>query len=284
MAPSQNDAPSAIVVDADNTLWDTNSVFGAARQRMVSVLATDQAVSEPGGPKNEYRDVVRQLARRLSLITGQNDLALLARGMALFLSADAPDRDVGRIEWAARRAEAGASPKDGAQEARIEAAAEAFREALRTAPPLLDGAEALLRAIRGWRATRPDHRQSVLFSEGDPDRLQFAFEAYDIGTGRHFDDIVLREKTQNAFAEVRESIERALGTASVSSQVDIAVLGDSLKRDIRPANAMGCTTVYCPGDFKGHETPDAPVEAPDHTVPTLNDALDILGLSTNGVP
>lgn len=275
MPARPNGVPSAIVVDADNTLWDTNAVYGTARRRMVSVLSEDQ----PDRPKDEHRDVLRQLARRLSLIHGQNDLALLARGMALFLSADEPDGEVGRIEWAARRAEAGASPEDGAEEARIQAAADAFRTALRTVPPLLSGAEALLRAVEDWKAARPARRQSVLFSEGDPDRLEIAFDAYGIGSGRHFDDIVLREKTREAFSDVRGSIVDALAHVPASTpEPSVAVIGDSLKRDIRPANGVGCTTVYCPGAFKGHETPESPAEAPDHTVSSLGDALDVLGL------
>lgn len=275
-------APSALILDADNTLWDTNSVFEGARRQMISALLEYRAGNEAVPEEKRYRDVVRQLGKRLSLIAGQNDLALLARGMAFFLSEGGPSGEMGRIEWAAQQAEDEETPKEGADEVRINAATEAFRRALDTVPPLLEGAEELLLTLRDWKAARPDRRHAVLFSEGDPDRLAVAFEAYEIGAGRHFDDIVLREKTLDAFKDVRQKIERALDRKAPSSpETRIVVLGDSLKRDIRPANEVGCTTVYCPGAFKGHETPEVPAEAPDHTVSTLNDALDVLGLSPN---
>lgn len=272
--------PSALVVDADNTLWDTNQVFEDARREMLSVLLKAGDEDETSSENRAGPDVLRELAQRLSLVTGTNDLNLLARATGLFLLGAGPGPNTTRVEWAARQAQAGAVPdKHGAGEALIQSAAEAFRTALRTVPPLLAGAEDLLRSVQEWKAMRPGRRQSVLFSEGDPDRLGTAFDAYGIGSGRHFDDIVLREKTESAFSDVRGRIETTLVGQSVSApELDIVVIGDSLKRDIRPANAVGCTTVYCPGDFKGHETPDTPAEAPDHTVSSLTDALDLLRL------
>lgn len=279
MSSGRNDCPSAVIVDADNTLWDTNQVFADARREMLSVLTqngrTDGGSADTAGP-----DVLRELAQGLSLVTGATDLDPLARASALYLLGDGPNGETDRVEWAVQQTKAGAVPaRDGADEALIQAAADAFRSALRTVPPLLAGADDLLRSVQEWKAMRPDRRQSVLFSEGDPDRLEIAFDAYGIGSGRHFDDIVLREKTRAAFADVRGGIDDALAhDPATTSGPDVAVIGDSLKRDIRPANAVGCTTVYCPGAFKGHETPESPADAPDHTVSSLGEALDVLGL------
>lgn len=280
MASGRASDPSAIVVDADNTLWDTNQVFEDAQREMLSVLLEAGHEDETFSENRAGPDVLRELAQRLSLVTGTNDLNLLARATALYLLGEGSNSTTERIGWAAQQAQAGADPdKRGADEALIQSAADAFRTALRTVPPLLSGAEALLRAVQDWKMTHPGRRQSVLFSEGDPDRLGLAFDAYGIGSGRHFDDVVLREKTESAFSDVRGRIETTLvGESASAPELDIVVIGDSLKRDIRPANAVGCTTVYCPGDFKGHETPETPAEAPDHTVSSLTDALDLLRL------
>ncbi|MEF8941088.1 MAG: hypothetical protein V5A22_14695 [Salinivenus sp.] len=43
-------------------------------------------------------------------------------------------------------------------------------------------------------------------------------------------------------------------------------------------NAVGCTTVYCPGDFKGRETPEGPAERPDYTVDTPDEVMGVFGL------
>jgi putative hydrolase of the HAD superfamily len=277
MSSSNEVCPSAVVVDADNTLWDTNAVFEDARRRMLSVLVDGPFGNRTGGVDGEYRAVFRQLAGRLSLITGQNDLAVLARGMAVFLSDQGPTSEEKRVEWAAQRVQNRRIPEDdSAAEACIQAAAESFQAALRTPPPLLDGAELLLRNIRDWTTAHPEHRWSVLFSEGAPDRWQFAFEAHEIERGDQFDSIVLREKTPAAFGAVWEGIEDAL--ASPADESHVVTIGDSLKRDIQPANNLGWTTIYCPGDFKGHETPATESEAPDYTVSSLHEALDLLRL------
>jgi putative hydrolase of the HAD superfamily len=56
------------------------------------------------------------------------------------------------------------------------------------------------------------------------------------------------------------------------------VIGDSLKRDIGPANVVGCKTVYCPGGLWGREMPADPSERPDRTIGTADEALSILDL------
>lgn len=276
MSSTGDIAPSALVLDADNTLWDTNRVFETARQQMLAILV---AATEEASAKDATPEVIRDLARSLSLPESERELDVIARATAFFLCADGPDDEAKRVEWAARRAQTGAVPDTGANESKIREAADAFRATLRTVPPLLPGADDLLNAVRTWRADRPAHRRSVLFSEGQPDRLDVAFEAYDIGTGRHFDDIVLREKTPDAFSTLRTSIEAALEHADPGSLgADIVVVGDSLRRDIQPANVAGCTTIYCPGDYKGHQTPSTPDEEPDYVVSTLEKVRSILAL------
>jgi putative hydrolase of the HAD superfamily len=119
-------------------------------------------------------------------------------------------------------------------------------------------------------SSRPDTRPSAVVVDADNTLWD---------TNQVFDDIALREKPRRAFSDVREGIDDALaGEPAAASEPDVVVIGDSLKRDVRPANAVGCTTVYCPGDFKGHEPPDSPGEPPEHTVSSLDEALDVLGL------
>jgi putative hydrolase of the HAD superfamily len=300
--------PHALVLDADNTLWDTNAVFGRAGDRMI------QALDQPGGPPADGdaprgrstaetkgahpdpKDLLYRLSQHLpSVEAGQLGLVQLARAAAFYRSARQPgdaggppaaetrtgpdadhDPEAARVRWAARQAQSDRPPPQ-LDAADIQKAATAFRTALNAAPPLLDGTRSLLDAVQDWRTARPGRRTSVLFSEGEPDRLRVAFEAYHVGEGRYFDDIVLREKTPRTFREVCTTIERAVDRSDPPA-AGIVVVGDSLQRDIRPANAAGCTTVYCPGGLWGREQPEGPEEEPDYRVDRVDEVVSLFGL------
>ncbi len=300
-------SPHALVLDADNTLWDTNTTFRRARSAMIQVLQGAEGQSGPGpsssdGPHDakkppadptgeearpdgekrfETTDVLYRLSQHLPSSGGEGpDLEQLARAAAFYMSGlrGGPEASIqtSRLHWASDQVQAGRHPP-GCDRSRTRKAAEAFRSALGAPPPLLDGAAPLLQNIRAWRSTRPDRRTSVLFSEGAPDRLEVAFDAHGIGGGQYFDNIVLREKTPDTFREVCHAISNAVDLPEPQA-AEIVVIGDSLQRDIRPANATGCTTLYCPGDLWGRETPEEAPEQPDYTLGTLDDALRILDL------
>lgn len=280
--------PHALILDADNTLWDTNHIFDRARGAMIRAL-TGAGPPEGAAPSGPDGDVLRSLGRHLSAVdAGSYPLDQLARAAAFYMfgadhmpggepeSDAAPASRQARAEWAARQARSDRRPA-GVDLSRVRAATAAFRSALRAVPPLLDGTRVLLDAVQDWRDDRPSRRTSILFSEGDPDRLGVAFGAYGIGDGRYFDDTVLREKTPDAFREVQEAAGAAVDRPDPHA-AGVVVVGDSLRRDIRPANAVGCTTVYCPGDFKGRETPESPAERPDYTVDTPDKVMGLFGL------
>lgn len=285
--PSPAPGPHALILDADNTLWDTNRVFDRARAAMIRAL-TNADLPEGAAHAEADRDVLRSLGRHLSAPdAGGYPLEQLARAAAFYMFGvdhglhDAPDPAApaarqARAGWAARQARSDRRPA-GIGPSRVREAVESFRSALSAVPPLLDGTRLLLDAVQGWRDDRPNRRTSILFSEGDPDRLGVAFGAYGIGNGRYFDDIVLREKTPDAFREVREAAGASVDRPGLRA-AGVVVVGDSLRRDIQPANAVGCTTVYCPGDFKGRETPEGPAERPDYTVDTPDKVMGVFGL------
>ena len=286
--PSPAPGPHALILDADNTLWDTNRVFDRARAAMIRALTKNADRADGAADAEADGGVLRSLGRHLSAPeAGNYPLEQLARAAAFYMFGadhgrhDAPDPVApasrpARAEWAARQVRSDRRPA-GIGPSCAREAAEAFRSALSAVPPLLDGTRVLLDAVQGWRDDRPNRRTSILFSEGDPDRLGVAFGAYGIGNGRYFDDIVLREKTPDAFREVREAAGAAVDRPGPRA-AGVVVVGDSLRRDIQPANAVGCTTVYCPGDFKGRETPEGPAERPDYTVDTPDEVMGVFGL------
>ena len=305
--------PHALVLDADNTLWDTNAVFRRAGNRMIEVLdcstgrpdnsgSTEDSSSskktEPRGGEGMSggKDLLYRLSRHLpSMEAGNFNLVQLARAAAFYRSAHQPrageeesteepspesgaelDPEEDRARWAARQAQTDRQPPQ-LDAAHIQKAAQAFRAVLNSTPPLLDGTQFLLDTVRKWRTARPGRRMSVLFSEGEADRLSVAFEAYHVGAGRYFDDIVLRKKTLRTFQEVRTAIERTVDRSDPPA-AGIIVVGDSLRRDIRPANVVGCTTVYCPGDLWGREQPEGPEEEPDYRIDRVDEVVNLFDL------
>jgi putative hydrolase of the HAD superfamily len=188
-----------------------------------------------------------------------------------------PNPKEARVRWAAAQAQSDRRPL-GLAPSQVQEAATAFRSTLSAVPPLLSGARPLLDVLREWRNTRPDRRASVLFSEGEPERLSVAFDAHRVGDGRYFDDIVLQKKTPDSFQEVCRSVRMAMDHPTLPAD-GIVVVGDSLERDIEPANTAGCTTVYCPGGLWGRETPQGPGQRPDHIVETVDEVVDIFDLS-----
>jgi putative hydrolase of the HAD superfamily len=300
-------------LDADNTLWDTNAVFRRAGDRMIEVLdhaagrldkkgaSESRSASTKKGPHNDTagsdnKEFLYRLSRHLpSMEAGSFNLVQLARAAAFYRSSLQPETGEGqptgdvtpgpatdldpeeaRARWAARQARSDRPPPQ-LDPAHIQNAAQAFRAVLSATPPLLNGTRSLLDAVQNWRAARPGRRTSVLFSEGEPDRLSVAFEAYHVGEGRYFDDIVLRKKTPRTFQEVCTAIERAVDRRDPPA-AGIVVVGDSLQRDIRPANAVGCTTVYCPGDLWGREQPEGPEEEPDYRVDRVDEVISLFDL------
>jgi putative hydrolase of the HAD superfamily len=305
-------SPHALVLDADNTLWNTNAVFQRAGARMMRALTGDaaeeanvdaQSRGEGATGDEKHRnsaDLLYRLSQQLSPPETSTEstnagLVQLARAAAFYASdltpsapADPPvetardesattsESGANRIRWAARQAESDQLPP-GVGTSHLQAAATAFQSALETPPPLLDGARSLLRTVRAWREAGPDRRTSVLFSEGEPDRLRVAFRAYRIGNGTYFDEIVLKEKSPRTYRQVCQTIATFVD-GSPPPPSGIVVVGDSLKRDIRPANAAGCTTVYCPGELWGRENPEGPEERPDYVVERIDEMPSLFGL------
>jgi len=239
--------PAVLIVDADNTLWDTNQVFANAQLAMIRSLE-EHGCRFPEPPLEALRRIDRRLAREFGKF--EYDFSLLAeRLMDEYFPGEMPSAD---------------------RELAAQGAAAELGSTLSTTPDLLPGATDLLRWIRDSRA-HGARLAAILISEGDKSRLMRIASAHHLDHGT-FDRIeVLATKTAEVFQDAVSWGRLAVGTPS---PVCIAI-GDSIERDMRPARTAGCVTIYKPAGFHGNERSTTSEAEPDYRVSDLTEALAI---------
>lgn len=248
-----------VVFDADNTLWDTNSVFHDAQVAMLSVFAAEGMFDDP----DERVDELREVDQRLMEAMGRNeyDFRVLAEALIYIY------RDGARVKRAVEKVLT--KHRCGENYSSLaEQAYDQFSRALERVPPLFPKVLDTLRAIN-----EQDHVITVLFSEGDEERLYRILNDHDGIADSYFDTIsIIHKKAPAAFADLRTEVD-----ATLSHPADAyLVVGDSIRSDIRPANEAGFISVYKPGDFMKHEKPDEPTDQPDFVIQTIAELPDLL--------
>lgn len=248
-----------VVFDADNTLWNTNSVFHDAQVAMLSVLATEGMFDDP----DERVDELREVDRRLMEAMGRNEYDFRALAEALiyvYRDGAGVEQAVEKVRTKHRRGENYSSL--------AERAFDQFSRALERVPPLFPD---VLDTLRGMN--EQDHVITVLFSEGDEERIHRILDDHDGIADSYFDIIsIIHKKVPAAFADLRAEV-----SANLSHPADIYLMvGDSISSDIRPANEAGFISVYKPGDFMKHEEPDEPIDQPDFVIETIADVPGVL--------
>ena len=234
--------PRAIVfVDADNTLWETDSVFATAQLKLLERVER---------ARNKRASALHRLAfvRALDQRLAQRHHAglryppkLLARGIALALDGMGADRAV-RVAWLGSRS----SPLAEAEEADFE---RRFFGDIATLPEPRAG------VIEGLDALQAAGCLVLVVTEAASRKTEET--AAKLGLADHFDRVVEGRKRPALY----QRIIRLVGTADRAFMV-----GDQLDRDIAPAKAAGLETIYYPGNFKPRWQLDEDAVAPDHRI------------------
>lgn len=257
-----------IIFDADNTLWDTDSVFRAAQLAMLNVFAQAGLVKSP---PTELR-TLRALDEEFIRLTGraEYDFRILAIALAQHYVRQLSLAEAAQcaLTYQPEMAIPVLAPI-------VDAAHRALAEGLRAIPPLFPDAEGVLKAIRA--ASSPDRPiVTALFTEGSSERLQRILMAHRLVERVLFDTIMIAPKSVTAW---REAYKR--GAVLLPSQVGQErtlgiVVGDSLRRDIVFGNQAGMITVYKPSTYQGLEIPQTPDEKPFAVISTLADLPAVL--------
>lgn len=240
--------PSLIIIhDGDNTLWDTNSVFRRAQLTMLEGLGLLQ--DPRSGPSMLL--ALREIDREIWTKTGkfEYDPILLALELAHRL---------------------GNMPHDvAAQSETVKAAYSGYLRASRQIPRLLPHARSYLEWLKAKRTQHPAMLISVLFTEGDPVRLQQIVQRHGfLPDGDAVDMVYMQRKTEEGF---RDAIEKGKLLLRQDAQLHpkVIVVGDSLERDIALGNAVGAVTIYKPAGFHGRELAVAQRFNPTFTISSL---------------
>jgi FMN phosphatase YigB (HAD superfamily) len=237
-----------VFVDADNTLWNTDSVFAAAQLNLV--VAVESAVGLETTVSNRLafvRSVDQAIAER-----HHAGLRYPPRLLALAVASALRGKE---IEAAARTAEGGGQSDDSLPHAVREKIEAAFLEDLQTPPALLPGVREGLHTLQAACAL------VLMLTEGSRAKALRIAKYHEIADS--FDRVIESPKSPRLY-------KRILKLTGDSSNA--YMIGDQLLRDIEPAMAAGVTAIYVPGAFKPRWELKEDRVRPDFTVEFFDEA------------
>ncbi|NKK03285.1 HAD hydrolase-like protein [Rhizobium leguminosarum bv. viciae] len=245
-----------VLVDADNTLWDTDGVFAQAQ---VSLLSAVESALQKAGPSAERLEYVRSFDQALA---EQHHLGLrypprlLIDAMAFGLQG-LPQHDAVRRAW-------NVGLQSGLDRETVSQIEQTFFEMIAIYPSLLHGVSEGLRDLASVGAT------TVVLTEGSRKRVIRTIEHHRLG--EFIDRVFEAPKTVRMFERVKHLARDGQS---------IYMIGDQLTRDIRPANDAGLKTIYIPGAFQPKWEEQAGTVATFHAA-TFDAAVSLLLKSEGG--
>ena len=252
-----------LALDGDNTLWDTNGVYLTAQQDLLDKL---EVTGHPvvGDRLEILRKTDMAIARQIGLF--EYDSVFLVRALIRVSNGEPIDR-------AARFAVAHTPDElERVERESMDEMASKFRATISDQiPKLLPGALELL----SWLEMNYQQSRVIgyLVSEGNFNRVNSTLVHYVGPAALDFlIPYVVPVKSNIDFEQVVSDGRKKLGDANAV----YAAIGDSLRRDIVPANEAGAITIYKPSGFHGSESTETGTPPPDHVIETLDAAVQIL--------
>jgi len=260
---------SAVVVfDADNTLWDTNAVFRHAQLSLLRVFAKANSFHDEDKELAVLRRVDRELINQLGRF--EYDFHILATAIAYYYYKNLS------VEDSVSQAISDTTSQFNSELSLIiDEAHLIFEKELKQIPALFPDTETILSSIHSCKS----HKHSIavlIFSDGSHSRLERILQAYGIRERGLFDEIIIGAKSVESFCKAKMAGLKYLGDEADPERTLFVMIGDSLQRDIKPANKAGYITVYKPANFLGQEIPSEKDEKPCYTITTLNELTPIL--------
>jgi putative hydrolase of the HAD superfamily len=244
--------PATIFVDADNTLWDTDSVFAnaqlellgnverasgrqaAAEDRLAFIRSVDQALAERHHAGLRYPP------------------HLLARGIELVLEHGHAADDAARLAWRGR-------PDYALDQDDVERIEATYFQDIAKQPALRAGVADGLKKLHAAGHTL------LVVSEGRKAKIETIAEQ--LGVLKCFDRVIEGIKSAVLY-------RRILRLAGMPKRA--FMIGDQLDRDIIPAKAAGLETIYFPGGFRPRWSLNTSDTQADHVIETFASVPDIV--------
>lgn len=238
-----------LVVDADNTLWDTNEVFAHAQLRLLEL--TEQSVGR-AGPQGDRLAFVRAYDQAIAAkhhLHLKYPAQLLVAAIGAGLSGIEPDA-------AAESAIRGRLLGNALSEHQINDVLAAYSQALSEVPSLLPTVHEGLELARAQRMT------VFVMTEGKLDRQRRALAEHGLDT--LIASVWEMTKTTAQFERIRQRFAPG----------DVVVIGDQVDRDISPSHDAGCKTVLVPGRFQPRWGGARDAQTADHVASTFLAAVE----------
>ncbi|AEG49605.1 Haloacid dehalogenase domain protein hydrolase [Sphingobium chlorophenolicum L-1] len=235
-----------ILADADNTLWDTDSVFAQAQLGLladVDRLFDPQDRVDPLGHIRAYDQALAKIDHRHLRYPPH----LLVRALALGNRGHGPG-EAARLTGSERTI----ANVAGAEEAIVER----YFEALGRGPELLNG------VVDGLVAARDAGFDVWILTEGSADRQRARAATLGI------------THLVKGVSECTKSIEQFDRQRRRFAPAPVFVIGDQPDRDILPAQTGGCTGVLVPSGFRPGWIGAAAWDAADYVADRFDRAID----------
>lgn len=215
-----------VLADADNTLWDTDSVFADAQLQLLSKL---EEITQHACIDQDRLAFVRAYDQALAVrhhlhlrYPPQMLVAALAAGLA---SSCAPDEVTADI-ISGRHSVIGIKPPDA-------------ERALATYVAALANTAQLLPSVReGLDLAKTAGLAIYVMTEGRVDKQRRILAAHNLIDV--FSGVWEFTKNREQFERLRRRFDRA----------EVVVIGDQVDRDIVPAHQAGCRTILVPSRFR----------------------------------
>jgi len=237
-----------IVVDADNTLWDTNEVFARAQLRLLE--EAEQATGRMC-PATDRLEFVRSYDQAIALkhhLHLKYPAQLLVAAIGAGLCGTDP-------AIAAELAIRGRPLPHKLSEPQVSDLLAAYTQALTDTPALLPTVREALELARSRGVP------VFVMTEGKLERQRRSLTVH--GLAQFVSSIWEMPKTAAQFERLRQRF----------TQTEVVVIGDQLDRDIVPAHRAGCKTVLVPGRFRPRWD-DQDARVADHVASTLLEAVE----------
>lgn len=262
-----------LAFDADNTLWDTDSVFKDAQIALLQTIANSTLLLEVESELSALREIDRALFVRLGRF--EYNFEILSAGMAFYYTQNLSLDQA--TEKAIQYSIDGETTKD--LENLIKKAHANFSQRLTDVPKLYPETENVLQIISNLQQIG-NPLITVLLSEGKQERINYILKSHSINKKpleKFFDEVVIHEtKSKELFEEAKRIGLQHLPNISPSPKDFFIMIGDSIKRDIKFGNQTGYCTIYKPAPFLGHEISSELDEEPNLTIKSLTELPEIL--------
>lgn len=245
-----------LVIDGDNTLWDTNGVFEKAQRWLLRSLRK----ARPRDLTTLSFEQLRKVDDLLIQESGRHeyDFELLVLAL-LFLQKGSTEKD--SVSFALSELRGHPDSADAKLAAKI---SQVFRLKLQEIPSLLPSVNRSLKKLLRLKTRYKGRLALILLSEGDETRIRPTLE-YHFGKSEVFDVLkTVKRKSVDALCDVQVQGSKVLKSESGCSRVQsqLMVVGDSIESDIVPGNLVGAITIYIPGGYRGVETPTSDRKRP----------------------